>query len=321
MSAVLAILEQRNGSLKKVSHEVLGAAKKIATVLGGGVEAVVMGPASLEAGLDGLAADKCTLVADEGLVLYQPDRYASAVEAMVASGNYRAIVLSATALGKDLAPRIAARLRCPLVSDVTGVGESDFTLTRPVFAGKAISTVKVTAEVVVASVRPNAFEVSQGGSATVVTIGLPDGGEKRVTTVQVKEPENKSLDVSEASIVVAGGRGLKEAENFKMIEDLAAAFGGQAAVGASRAVVDAGWRPHSEQVGQTGKVVSPSLYIAVGISGAIQHLAGMRTSKVIVAINRDRDAPIFGVADYGIVGDLFEILPALAEEIRRIKTG
>ena len=321
MNTVLAILEQRSGSLKKVSHEVLDAAKKITMALGGSVEALVMGPASLEASLDGLAADKCTLVADEELELYQPDLHAAAVEAMVGAGNYRAVVLSATAMGKDLAPRVAARLKCPLVSDVIEVGESDFTLTRPVCAGKAISTVQVTAEFAVISIRPGAFEATGEGNSTVVTVGLPEGSEKRVTTVEVKEPENKSLDVSEAGIIVSGGRGLKEAENFKLIDDLAAAFGGEAAVGASRAVVDAGWRPHSEQVGQTGKVVSPNLYIAVGISGAIQHLAGMRTSKVIVAINRDRDAPIFGVADYGIVGDLFEILPALTDEIRRIKAG
>jgi electron transfer flavoprotein alpha subunit len=321
MAAILAVLEQRDGSLKKVSHEVLGAARKVGDALGVSVEAVAIGPASLGSGLDGLAADKCTLVADDSLQLYQADLYASAVASVAHSGEYRAVVFAATAMGKDLAPRVAARLKCPLVADVTGVGESDFTLVRPVYAGKAISTVKVTSALAVVSVRPNAFEAAGAGQATLETVALPDGGGKRVTTVEVKEPENKSLDVSEASIVVSGGRGLKDEDSFKIVDELAAAFGGGAAVGASRAVVDAGWRPHSEQVGQTGKVVSPDLYIAVGISGAIQHLAGMRTSKVIVAINRDKDAPIFSVADYGIVGDLFEVLPVLTEEIRKIKAG
>jgi len=321
MAGVLAVLEQRDGALKKVSHEVLGAAKKLADAMDLSVDAVAMGPTSLRSGLSGLAAEKCILVADDALEFYQPDLYASAIETAVGAGDYKVVVFAATALGKDLAPRVAARLKCPMVADVTSVGESAFTVTRPVFGGKAFSTVKVTADLAVVSVRPNAFETAVGGNSTMETVALPDGYTSRVTTVQVKEPENKTLDVSEAAIVISGGRGLKEADSFQLIDELAAAFGGEAAVGASRAVVDAGWRPHSEQVGQTGKVVSPNLYVAVGISGAIQHLAGMRTSKVIVAINRDKDAPIFSVADYGIVGDLFEVLPVLTEEIRKIKAS
>ncbi len=321
MAKILAVLEQRDGALKKVSGEILAAARKIADSIDASVDAIAIGPAGLESDLNGLAADKCTFVSSDSLQLYQADLYASAVEATASSGGYRAIVIPATAMGKDLGPRIAARLKCPLVADVTAVADGELTLVRPVYAGKAMSTVKVTAGTAVVTVRPNAFEAAGSGNASVEKIELPDTAVKRVTTAQVKAPENKSLDVSEASIVVSGGRGLKEADNFKLIEELAAAFGGEAAVGASRAVVDAGWRPHSEQVGQTGKVVSPDLYVAVGISGAIQHLAGMRTSKVIVAVNRDKDAPIFGVADYGIVGDLFEILPVLTEKIAKITAG
>ena len=191
----------------------------------------------------------------------------------------------------------------------------------PVYSGKATCQLQVNGKPCVLSIRPNAFAPSSAAKAgTVEEVAPPEAGEKgRATTVAMKEPEEASVDVAEASVVVAGGRGLKEAEHFGLLEELASALGG--AVGASRAVVDAGWRPHSEQVGQTGKTVSPNLYIAVGVSGAIQHLAGMRTAKVIVAINRDADAPIFKVADYGIVGDLFEVVPRLTEEIRKTRGG
>jgi electron transfer flavoprotein alpha subunit len=191
-------------------------------------------------------------------------------------------------------------------------------VTRPVYAGKAFYRLRVTAPLAVISIRPNSVMPAHAARAGTVE-SVPVIGGAGATTAAVKEPEHAALDVAEAGIVVGGGRGLKDAGQFKLIEDLAAAFGGQAAVGASRAVVDAGWRPHAEQVGQTGKTVSPNLYIAVGISGAIQHLAGMRTSKVIVAINKDKDAPIFKVADYGIVGDLFEIVPRLTEAVRKVR--
>ena len=232
------------------------------------------------------------------------------------------MVFAASATGKDLAPRVAAKLGVPLAGEVTDVAFDGgaVVVTRPVYAGKALLKLKVTARPAVLSLRPSVFtpvERPRAGTVRTASVGAPEGG-GRVVVREVKAAAAGSLDVAEASIVISGGRGLKEPANFKILEELARAFGGTAAVGASRAVVDAGWRPHADQVGQTGKTVSPTLYIAVGISGAIQHLAGMRTSKVIVAINRDKDAPIFKVADYGIVGDLFEVVPKLTEEIRRL---
>ena len=190
--------------------------------------------------------------------------------------------------------------------------------TRPVYAGKVLLKVKVTGTPAVLSLRPNVFTPVQRPKAGAVEAVLADVPAGRVTVREIKAAPAGSLDVAEAPIVISGGRGLKEPANFQLLEDLARAFGGRAAVGASRAVVDAGWRSHADQVGQTGKTVSPTLYIAVGISGAIQHLAGMRTSKVIVAINKDKDAPIFKVADYGVVGDLFDVLPKLTEAVKQL---
>jgi electron transfer flavoprotein alpha subunit len=195
-------------------------------------------------------------------------------------------------------------------------------VTRPVYAGKAACRLKISTAPCVISIRPNSFTaVEQPRTVTLQHALLPLGPEGPLArTVEVKQAEVATLDVAEAPIVVSGGRGLQDPANFKLLEELAQALGG-AAVGASRAVVDAGWRPHADQVGQTGKTVSPNLYFAVGISGAIQHLAGMRTAKVIVAINKDKDAPIFKIADFGLVGDLFEILPRLTQEIKRLRSG
>lgn len=323
MANVLAVLEQRDGTLKPVSHEALAASRGLADALNGAVHALLIGPTGLTGdGLGRFGADVVYVVSDDTLGRYQPDRYVRAAAERVQAGDYAAVVLPATALGKDLGPRLAARLGCPLATDVTGIEhDGSILVTRPVYSGKAVYMLRMTAAPCVISVRPNVFAPLEASSAgTVEAVDVPSANSAaRATTIDVKEPQRAALDVAEASIIVSGGRGLKGPEHFGLIEGLAQALGG--AVGASRAVVDAGWRPHAEQVGQTGKTVSPSLYFAIGISGAIQHLAGMRTAKVIVAINRDRDAPIFKIADYGIVGDLFEILPRLTEEIRKLKAS
>jgi len=305
-SRILAVMEQRDGALRKVSHEVLAAARRLADADGGTVDALVLG------------ADRVLSATHPDFRLYQPDGFAATVGAT--APGYAAIVFPATATGRDLAPRVAARLKVACASDVTALAAEGgaVTVTRPVYAGKALQRARLTATPAIVTVRPNTFPPSDLGKAgEAATVEVPAFA-PRVTVKEIKAPAVAALDVSEAPVVISGGRGLKDPANFKLLEELAAAFG-NAAVGASRAVVDAGWREHGAQVGQTGKTVSPGLYIAVGISGAIQHLAGMRTAKTIVAINRDKDAPIFKIADYGIVGDLFEIVPRLTAEIRKAR--
>jgi len=325
MANVLAVTEQKGGVLRKVSREVVAAARLLADAAGGSVDAIALGAPGLDAAggaLGGAGADRVLVATDASFGNYAPDGYAATIAAQVQAGKYAAVLLAATATGRDLAARLAARLDAPLAMDATGVAleGGKVVATRPVYAGKAIEHVVLDHATVLVAIRPNIFAVSSSGKAgTAVTIAAT-AGPVRTTVTGVKAAEQGALDVAEAQIVVSGGRGMKGPENFHLIEELAKAFG-NAAVGASRAVVDAGWRPHGEQVGQTGKTVSPQLYVAVGISGAIQHLAGMRTAKVIVAINKDKDAPIFKIADYGIVGDAFEIVPKLAEEIRKARAG
>jgi electron transfer flavoprotein alpha subunit len=319
MARILAVMEQRDGTLRKVSHEIVTAARLLADTLGTTVDALVIGAGPV-AGIDalgGFGADRVLTVEHEGLGLYQPDGYATAAAA--AADGCAAVMCAATATGKDLAPRIAAKLGAAYAAEITGctVDGEHLVATRPVYAGKALQRVRMTGTAVL-SVRPNTVPPAQSAKAGAVEAFVMPTFTPRVTVTEVKAPAVAVLDVAEAAIVVSGGRGLKEPEHFSLIEDLAAALG-DAAVGASRAVVDAGWRDHSAQVGQTGKTVSPNLYVAVGISGAIQHLAGMRTAKTIVAINKDADAPIFKVADYGIVGDLFEVVPRLTDEVKKAK--
>lgn len=326
MADVLAVAEIRDGVLAGVSREVVSVARGIADSLGCAVDAAAAaGPASGGAmrPLAAQGADRVIAIEAAG---WEPGRVdvGAAALAMHARGRgYAAVVFAATGPGRDLAPRVAAKLGRPLLTDVTGV-EVDgggILATRPVFAGKALARVRTIGAPVLLSIRPNVFAATESPREAVhepLRVEPPESaGGYRVTGFE--ESEGASLDVSEAEIVVSGGRGMQDPSNWHVLADLRDALGETAALGASRAVVDAGWRPHAEQVGQTGKTVTPKLYFAMAISGAIQHLAGMRTSGVIVAVNRDADAPIFGVADYGIVGDVFEVAPGLAEAIRELR--
>jgi len=321
VSDVLAVAEQRDGVLRKVSSEVVTGARRLADALAVRVDALVVAASPVQGAdqLGGFGADKVITLTNPAFGRYAPEGYARVIADRARAGGYRAVLFAASAGGRDLAPRVAARLGVALAQDITDLAFEGgaVTVIHPVYAGKALLKLKLTATPAVVSLRPNVFTPVQrpkAGTAETVPVEAAAG---RVVVTGTKAAAG-ALDVAEASIVISGGRGLKEPANFKVLEALAAAFGGRAAVGASRAVVDAGWRPHADQVGQTGKTVSPTLYIAVGISGAIQHLAGMRTSKVIVAINKDKDAPIFKVADYGVVGDLFEVVPRLTEEIKKL---
>jgi electron transfer flavoprotein alpha subunit len=315
---ILVVLEQRDDQLKKVSFEAAKAGSDLAKKLGCEVEAVVVGnniPDSRAVG--GYGVLKVTVLKNSDFAQYSSSGYASAIADFSKESGADILLFGNTAMGKDLAPKVSVKLGAGIVMDSVAleVMEGNVLATRPIYAGKALIDVKINSEIKVFTIRPNVFSPgeSSGVEAEVIekTIETPDLSYK---VTEVKKAEGK-LDVAEASIIVSGGRGLKEPESFKLVEDLAEVLG--AAVGASRAVVDAGWRPHAEQVGQTGKTVSPNLYIALGISGAIQHIAGMRSSKYIVAINKDADAPIFQIADYGISGDVFEVVPALIEELKK----
>jgi electron transfer flavoprotein alpha subunit len=321
MTQILVVTEQRDSVLRKSALETVTAARQLADALGGTVDALVLGSGAVS-GTDALArvgADRILTATHASFGLYQPDGYAATVAA--AAKGHAVVIFAATATGRDLAPRVAARLGVGLAVDCTAaaVEGGKVVVTRPVYAGKAIQRVRLDGAPAIFSLRPNSIPVADSPKAGAAATADVPAFTPRVTVTGVKAPAVAALDVSEAAVVISGGRGLKEPANFTLLEELAGAFGG-AAVGASRAVVDAGWRDHAAQVGQTGKTVSPSLYIAVGISGAIQHLAGMRTAKTIVAINRDKDAPIFKVADYGIVGDLFEIVPRLTAEVRKLRS-
>ena len=315
MTTIIVYVEHQDGNAKRASLEALGAAH----ALGGEVVAVLggEGAAQVASGLGAAGATKAVVLTGGGA--FSPDAVAADLAAVIGEAGATVFLVAATSTGQDVAPRVAARVDSTLLSDCIALAaEGDtVTVTRPWLAGKLIATLRSTAPVLCATLRRNTFvPVEIAGEATVTERAATAEGATILAGLEAKQ--GGTLDVSEAPVVVAGGRGMGDAAGFGILETLAAAFG-NAAVGASRAVVDAGWRSHSEQVGQTGKTVSPQLYVAVGISGAIQHLAGMKTSQVIVAINKDADAPIFKVADYGIVGDAFEVVPVLTEEIKRIR--
>ncbi|KHF29781.1 Acryloyl-CoA reductase electron transfer subunit beta [Anoxybacillus sp. BCO1] len=319
---VLTLAEVRDGALRNVSFEAIAAAKTIAE--GGEVVSVVVGASvrSLANELIAYGADRVIVVEHEKLAAYTPDGYAQALQAVVEQEKPEGIVFGHTALGKDLSPKLAAKWQSGLVSDVVAVEETggNIVFTRPIYSGKAFEKKIVTDGFMFVTVRPNNIaplekDESRTGAIVDVQVDIKD---LRTIVRDVVRKTAEGVDLSEAKVIVAGGRGVKSAEGFEPLKELANLLGG--AVGASRGACDAGYCDYSLQIGQTGKVVTPDLYIACGISGAIQHLAGMSNSKVIVAINKDPEANIFKVADYGIVGDLFEVVPLLIEEFKKLKS-
>lgn len=326
MANTFAYAETRGGELRRVAFETVAAARQLADATGGGeVHALMVGALGIAARaelLGSYGADLVTVVEHPALEMYSPEVVAATAARQISAGGYRAAVFSASAQGRDLAPRVAAKLGVSMAADATALEmNGDSLIARhPVNTGKVIATVELTGSPAVVTIRPGAITPEESGRSARVESGEAaiDPATARVVPKELIQGNTAQLDLGEAPVVVSGGRGLKVPENFSLLEDLAAAFG-NAAVGATRAVTDEGWRPHSDQIGQTGRLVSPDLYVACGISGAIQHLAGMRTSKTIVAINKDREAPIFKIADYGIVGDALEIVPVLTEAVREAK--
>ena len=317
-NVILVILEQREGKLKKSSFETASVAAKLAKDLNLYVQAVAIG--SEISNLDEVAkygVCNITHFKNDSLANYSSSAYTAIVTEFAKEISADYLIVANTSFGKDLAPRVSVKLNAGCLIDCVKleVSSGEVIATRPIYAGKALMDAKLKSAVKFFTIRPNVFKPVEESVTAEITTKDVDSPDTSTKVIDFKKAEGK-LDVAEADIIVSGGRGLKTPEDFKLIEDLADALG--AAVGASRAVVDAGWRPHGEQVGQTGKTVSPSLYIACGISGAIQHLAGMSSAKYIVAINKDKDAPIFGIADYGIVGDVFEIIPKLTEAIKSL---
>lgn len=318
---ILIVAEGRDGNLRKVSYELVTVANEIAKGLGGSVEAVVMGN-QVGACAESLAKAGTAKIyhADSAaLETFTPEAYTTVLADVIRKAQPAVILFGATGYGKELGARVAARLDLGLATDCIGfqVENGTLVLKRPVYAGKALATVKPKSLPVMVSIRPNIFLPAGADSASAPIEKIEvSASTVRTKVIEKVKKEAVAVDLGEAKIVVSGGRGVKSAEGFEAIKALAQTLG--AAVGASRAAVDAGWIDYSTQVGQTGKTVAPQLYIAAGISGAIQHLAGMSSSKLIVAINKDPDAPIFKVADYGIVGDLFEVVPALNEEFKKV---
>ena len=319
---VWIVAEQREGALRKVSFELASTARKLADQLGEEVGAVLLGSGveAMAAQLGKYGVDKVFVADNPALEPYTTDAHAAAVAKAVKDNDPSILLLGASTQGKDLSARLVGKLATGMATDCTDVKIADGKLLaiRPMYAGKCFGEVVVTGAPQMASLRPNVFTIVENAKAGAVVKFDPalDAAQLKTKVLEVQKEAAGKIDVSEANIIVSGGRGMKGPEGYAILEELAKLL--RAAVGASRAAVDAGWRPQSDQVGQTGKVVSPNLYIACGISGAIQHLAGMSSSKYIVAINKDADAPIFQRADYGIVDDLFKVVPALTVEVKKL---
>jgi electron transfer flavoprotein alpha subunit len=321
-------VEHKDEKIRKVTFEMLSEARKLADQKGEELCAVVLGNniGSFVEVLGQYGADKIYVVENELLSQYTTDGYAKALADLVKEQQPAILLFGATVIGKDLSPRVATRLAAGLATDCIKIGldrEGKLTATRPMYAGKVIAEVGFSNDTPqMASIRPNIFPavvLSNSRKAEVIQLKPNISAvDIKTTVVETIKTAGEKLDLTEADFIVSGGRGMKGPENFKILEELADVLG--ATVGASRAAVDAGWRPQIDQVGQTGKVVSPNLYIACGISGAIQHFAGMGTSKVIVAINKDPEAVIFGKCDYGIVDDLFKVVPILTQECKKLRS-
>lgn len=320
---ILVFCELKDGQIRKPSAEALSEGRRLADASGKKVGALFAG-ASCAGAAEAAKFGADAILTAEGATLasYSSDAFAQVLADAVKAKGATVLLAAATAVGKDVLPRAAARLGAGYASDVTGLSMVDGKLqaVRPVYAGKAFATTTFSSAVQTATTRPNVFAaVEKAGAGAVEALAAPAGDFKSVVKEILAKAGGK-VDLSEANVIVSGGRGMKDGANFKILEELADALGG--VVGASRAAVDAGWGlPHSMQVGQTGKVVSPTLYIACGISGAIQHIAGMSGSKFIVAINKDPEAPIFKLANYGIVGDLFEVVPELTKAAKAMGIG
>jgi electron transfer flavoprotein alpha subunit len=322
---VFTIAEQRDGEIRKISYELISEGRRLADTLGQKVTAILLGSDMKEkaSSLGHYGADRVLVAEDPRLATYTTDAYVSVIAELIKANNPAILLLGASVEGKDLAGRLSARLEVGMAQDCTGFSleNGNLVAVRPIYAGKAYAKVTFSnSEPQMATARPNVLSMNEpdpSRSAEIADAQFSlDDSILKTKVVEVLRDESGKVDLTEADKIVSGGRGMKGPENYNILEELAAVIG--ATVGASRSAVDAGWRPHNDQVGQTGKVVSPNLYIACGISGAIQHLAGMSTSKVIVAINKDPDAPIFQRADYGIVEDLFKVVPAMTEEVKKI---
>jgi electron transfer flavoprotein alpha subunit len=323
---ILVFIEEREGKIKKTSLEALSAARKLADTLQESVLALRLGAGEPSANLAQYGADKVVNAQHELLNSYSTEGYCATVVEVAQKMQPRFILSAASAMGRDLLPRVAARLGVGLAQDCIEmhiVDGQQLECVRPIYAGKAYARVRLQMFPAIATLRPNVFSLGapDTGRNAEMEAFTPElnAGQIHASVREIKVSAGQKIELTEANIIVSGGRGMKGPENFPMIEQLADALGG--AMGASRAAVDAGWIDHQHQVGQTGKTVSPTLYIACGISGAIQHLAGMSSSKYIVAINKDPEAPIFNVADYGIVGDLFEVVPALTQAVKNLKSS
>lgn len=317
---VWIVAEQRDGAFRKVSFEIASAARKLADELGDEVCAVVLG-----SGVEGIAAelgkygvDKIYLADDAAFEKYTTDAYVQAVTKVVKENDPAILLLAASVEGKDLSSRLVGSLATGMASDCTDlrIEGGKLIAIRPMYAGKTFAEVEVLGSPQMASLRPNVFPIVENAKAGEVVKFDAALGELKTKVLEVQKDTSGRVELTEAMVIVSGGRGMKGPEGYQILEELADLLG--AAVGASRAAVDAGWRPQVDQVGQTGKVVSPNLYVACGISGAIQHLAGMSSSKCIVAVNKDEEAPIFAKADYGIVDDLFKVVPEITAAVKKI---